>query len=242
MGRKLAAVSLFRRGKLGSHLTQYGLGRDIPSYQVAPRSIQPFDHNRHGPKSVWGWCLFLGERSSHLTQCRLGRGPRPTSVPSGILIQPAISPQQTWAVNGGCVPLGGAGSPSNTMWPGPRPISVPSFILHDTSNRLATIHHRHRQTDRSTVDSIGRAVLQTVAQQLMRITSTVLVNSQHLPANILIAVLESKLMSFTYTVVAEYWGAHILHEPRGPNIVGLEPLGPHEVGVYLFIYLFIYLL
>jgi len=27
------------------------------------------------------------------------------------------------------VPLWGAGSPSNTMWPGPRPTSVPSFIL-----------------------------------------------------------------------------------------------------------------
>jgi len=31
----------------------------------------------------------------------------------------------------GAVPLwgGGAGSPSNTMWPGPRPTSMPSFIL-----------------------------------------------------------------------------------------------------------------
>jgi len=27
-------------------------------------------------------------------------------------------------------------------------------------------------------------------------------------------------------------GAHILHEPRGTNIGGLEPLGPHEVGAY----------
>jgi len=25
--------------------------------------------------------------------------------------------------------VGGAGSPSNTMWPGPRPIRMPSFIL-----------------------------------------------------------------------------------------------------------------
>jgi len=30
----------------------------------------------------------------------------------------------------GYAPLGGgAGSPSNTMWPGPRPTSTPSFIL-----------------------------------------------------------------------------------------------------------------
>jgi len=44
-------------------------------------------------------------------------GPRPTSVPSDILIQPAVWRQQTWAQNGGAVPLwgGGAGSLSNTM-------------------------------------------------------------------------------------------------------------------------------
>jgi len=32
---------------------------------------------------------------------------------------------------GGSAPFwgGGAGSPSNTMWPGPRPTCVPSFIL-----------------------------------------------------------------------------------------------------------------
>ena len=58
-------------------------------------------------------------------------GPRPTSVPSGILIHPAVWPQQTWAKNWGLCPFsrGGAGSPSNTMWPGPRPTSMPSFIL-----------------------------------------------------------------------------------------------------------------
>jgi len=32
-------------------------------------------------------------------------------------------------LGGGCALFGGAGSPSNTMWPGPRPITVPSFIL-----------------------------------------------------------------------------------------------------------------
>ena len=30
---------------------------------------------------------------------------------------------------GGCAPLGGAESPANTMWLGPRPTSVPSDIL-----------------------------------------------------------------------------------------------------------------
>jgi len=33
-------------------------------------------------------------------------GPRPTSIPSSILVHPAIWPQQIWAENwGGCVPL-----------------------------------------------------------------------------------------------------------------------------------------
>jgi len=53
-------------------------------------------------------------------------GPRSTSLPSGILIHPAISPQQAWTENGGLCHLGGAGSPSNTIWPGPGPIPTPS--------------------------------------------------------------------------------------------------------------------
>jgi len=44
----------------------------------------------------------------------------------------------------------------------------------DPSNRLATIHQRHRQdrtdrqTDRQRSDSIGQTVLQTVAQKLLQ--------------------------------------------------------------------------
>ena len=47
-----------------------------------------------------------GERGPHLTQSR--PGPRPTSIPSGILIyDAAIWPQRIWAENwGGCAPLG----------------------------------------------------------------------------------------------------------------------------------------
>jgi len=62
-------------------------------------------------------------------------GPRPTFMPSGILIHPAVWPQQTLAekVDGGLlrVPVeGGAESPSNTVWPGPRSYtSIPSGIL-----------------------------------------------------------------------------------------------------------------
>ena len=69
----------------------------------------------------------LGERlCPHVTQCRLRPG-----LPSGILIHPAIWPQQLWSKNWGALPLwgGGVGSPSNTMWPRPRPTTIPSFIL-----------------------------------------------------------------------------------------------------------------
>jgi len=92
---------------------------------------------------------------------------------SAILIHPAVWPQWTWAENwgGGLRPLPfggrGAGSLSNIMWTGPRPTCMPSFIFR---HRLATIHQRYRQyrqdrTDRQRSDSIGRTVLQTVAQK-----------------------------------------------------------------------------
>jgi len=72
-------------------------------------------------------------------------GPRPISIPSGILIYPAIWPQQIWTENWGLCPFGrgGAGSPSNTMWPGPSRYLHVKFRL-DPSNRLATIHQRYR--------------------------------------------------------------------------------------------------
>ena len=54
---------------------------------------------------------------------------RPTSIPSGILIHPSVWPQWHGPKIGGCASLGGAGSPSNTMWPGQRPTSIPSGIL-----------------------------------------------------------------------------------------------------------------
>jgi len=79
-GRKVGAA-LLPFWELGPHLTQYHLGRGLHPYQLASWSMQPFGHNRHGPK--------IG------------------SVPL----------------------LGGAGSPSNTMWPGLRPTSIPSFTL-----------------------------------------------------------------------------------------------------------------
>jgi len=101
-------------------------------------------------------------------------GSRPTFLPSGILIHPAIWPQQIWAENWGLCPFGGggAGFPSNTMWPGPRPTCVPSFILihpavwpQYSTSQTCRQTGQDRQTDRQRSDRIGRTVLQTVAQK-----------------------------------------------------------------------------
>jgi len=51
-------------------------------------------------------------------------------------------------IGGGLCPFwgGGAGSPSNTMPPGP----LHAKFHFDPSNHLVTIHQHHRQTDRQT--------------------------------------------------------------------------------------------
>jgi len=74
---------------------------------------------------------------------------------------------------GGAVPLWGegAGSPSDTI-----NVARAEAYLHakfhlDPSNPLATIHQHYRQTDRTVKqrsDRIGRTVLQTVAQNVLR--------------------------------------------------------------------------
>ena len=64
---------------------------------------------------------------------------------------------------------------SNTMWPGPRPTCMPSFILIHPTVWPQYTNVTDRQTDRTgrqdrrgqRSDSIGRTVLQTVAQTLI---------------------------------------------------------------------------
>jgi len=106
------------------------LGQGLPPYQVASWSLQPFGHNTWA--TIRGGVLcpqcFGGEeQGSHLTQCRLGWGLSPYQVAS---IQP-FGHNRHGPKIGGCDPFGwgGAGSPSNTMWPGPRPTSMTSSIL-----------------------------------------------------------------------------------------------------------------
>jgi len=95
MGRKLGAVPF---GELGPHVTQCGLGRGLPSYQVASWSIQPFGHNRYGPKI--GDCAPFG-RGAGSPSNTMWWGPRSTCVPSSILIHPTVWPQDTSVIQTG---------------------------------------------------------------------------------------------------------------------------------------------
>jgi len=93
-------------------------------------------------------------------------GPRPSSVPRGILIHPAVWPQLTWAENWGAVPFeeGGPGSPSNTMWPG-RDLHAkfhldPSTVWSQYTNvtdRQTGQDRQTERTDRQTTDRWHRA-------------------------------------------------------------------------------------
>ena len=81
-------------GDQGPHLIQSGLDRGLPPYQVASMSIQPFGHNRHGPKIGGMLCPFLGGAGSPCNTMWLG--PRPTPVASGILIHMQPFGHNTW--------------------------------------------------------------------------------------------------------------------------------------------------
>jgi len=113
--------------ELGPHLTHYCPGRGLPSYQVAPWSIQPFSHNKHRPK-IGGLCPLFGngELGPHLAQCGLSRGLPPYQMASRF-IQPFGHNRHGPKIGGDVPPfLGrGDGSPSSTMWP----TSIPSGIL-----------------------------------------------------------------------------------------------------------------
>jgi len=122
-------------------------------------------------RKVGGYCfhvLGLVEMGPNLTQCRLGPGRilPPYQAPPWS-IQPFGHNRygQKWE----CVPLlGGAVSPSNKMWPGPRFTS----IYQTASESIQPFSHntptsQTGQTDRQRSDSIGRTVLQTVAHKWM---------------------------------------------------------------------------
>ena len=73
-------------------------------------------------------------------------GPRFASIPSGILIHPAIWPQQTWAENWEAVH---AHLGEGELVPIQYNVARAEAYLHakfhlDPSNRLATVHQRHK--------------------------------------------------------------------------------------------------
>jgi len=116
-------------GELGPRLTQCDLGRGLLPYQVASSPIQPFGHNRHGPKLGGGCALFSGTAGSPSKKSRVGRGYLHTKwhlSPSSRLAETDIGRKLE-----GLRPFrgGAAGSPSNTMSPRLRPTSVSSVIL-----------------------------------------------------------------------------------------------------------------
>jgi len=99
-GQKIGSCAPFGGGA-GFHVTQCGLGRGLPSYQVASDPSSRFATHTDEPKFN-GLCP-LG--------VKLLPGLRPTTVPSGILIHPSVWPQQTSAKNGSCAPFLGRGTP-----------------------------------------------------------------------------------------------------------------------------------
>jgi len=144
-------------GELGPHLTQCGLGRGLPPYQMASWSSSRLATTDMGRK-LGGCAPFFGGEGagSHLAQCGLGRGLPPCQVASWS-IQP-FGHNRYGLKTGGLCPFGGdgAGSPSNTMWPGPRPTCTPSCnLIHPTVWPQYT-NQRHIQTgqDRQQSDSI----------------------------------------------------------------------------------------
>jgi len=73
----------FGGGKLGPHLTQCGLDRDLPAYPVASSILDPSSHLARidmDRKVGEELCPFLGGAGPHLTQSGLGRGLPPYQV------------------------------------------------------------------------------------------------------------------------------------------------------------------
>jgi len=122
LGRAVRPVPLM--GEAASPCNTLWPGRGLPLYRVVSWSVQPFDHNKHGPK-IGGLCPLWG-RGTASSCSTVWPGLRPTSIPCGIL----MATVDTGRKLGGSAPFArGAGSPSNTVSLGLRPTSLPSGIL-----------------------------------------------------------------------------------------------------------------
>ena len=108
MGRKLGAVPLWGRGAGSPSNTTRSPGLRAEAYLHAKYHLDPSSRlatinmgRKFGaPPPFWG--RELGSPSNTKSS-----GPRPTSIPSDILIHAVIWPQQIWAENWGLCPFGG---------------------------------------------------------------------------------------------------------------------------------------
>jgi len=92
MSRKWGGSVPFLGRRAGFHLAQCGLYQCPPPCQMSPLSIQPFGHNRsrHVPKiGERGSAPFLG-RGAGSSSNTMWPVPRPTRMPSFILIHPTV--------------------------------------------------------------------------------------------------------------------------------------------------------
>jgi len=136
-------------------------GAESPSNTVSPGPTRAYRHTKWhlDPSSRlattdmgrnWGEPPFLWGAGSLFNT--VWPGPRPTSLPNGILVHPAVWPQRTWAENGRAVPLLVELGPHLAQCGvarGPSP-----YKLHlDLSNRLATIHQLYRQLGQDRQDN-----------------------------------------------------------------------------------------
>jgi len=146
MGRKLGASTrapppFWEGGCMGPHLTQSPWAEAYLHTKWHLDSSSRLATIEMGRKLGTGAPLFFGggELGPRLAHCSLDQA-WPASVPSAILIHPAVWVQWTWAENWGrglCPLGGGAGSPSNS-------VASAEACLHakfhlDLSSRFTTI-------------------------------------------------------------------------------------------------------
>ena len=158
-------------GGLGPHLTWSHLGWGLSQCQVPSWYIQPFGHNKHGRKLFGGGALppfGEGKRGPHITQSRLAeRGIPPYQVASWSM-QPFGCNRYGPKAGVGLCPFGGGGAGFHLTQCGQGRVlpacQVSSWSVQPYGHSAPTL-----QTDRQTgqrSDSIGRIVLQMVAQKV----------------------------------------------------------------------------
>ena len=165
MGRKLGGLCSF----CGSctHLTQCGLCQNLALYQVASWSIQPFGHNKHGPKICGGSAPFLGRGAGSLSNTVAWDE---AYLDTKWHLDPSLHLAATDIGRklGGSAPLGeGELGPHLTQcgqgWGLPA-CQVSSWSVQPFGHNTPTSQTWQDRQDRQRSDSIGRTVLQTVAQ------------------------------------------------------------------------------